>query len=201
MKIDWKRSASHWYFFLAATAISNFVLSWGVSIHCKPSPQERIRYMVFTYGVEAQKLVEFTSNKIPGIREVKIEYSNPVQEKDAQRLFTYVYETVDFYIVPTSWMSMASGYSCHFDENSIHQAVPSSSNFELYSFEGSFSGIKIYDHQTKQGAAKSYFTYASKDAPEEDFYLCFPASSCHTGSLGHQSLSEGLLIAEELLKL
>lgn len=64
---------------------------------------------------------------------------------------------------------------------------------ELYRFEGSVYGVKIYDAATGEGAALAYLGYE----PDTDYYLFFNAASSHLG----EGDGAALRVAEALLRL
>ena len=80
-----------------------------------------------------------------------------------------------------------------FDTSAITQGdiyIIPESEIEPFADDLTGDGIKVYERETKTGAASQYITYG-----EEDYYLFFGADSVHLDD------GKALMIAEELLKL
>lgn len=188
-----------WPFFLLGVLVVSMVTSIGVATHCQPRNDERIYVFAPVYDCDTSAFVnECKKGADETIREVSIKHGIPGKD-DTYRIFGAYYDSVDFYILPFSWVTKINSISAHYTKEKINELIPNSSDKALLHDDKNFYGIKVYDAATDSGSMKSIFTYTAEGVEQEDYYLIFREASIHIKGLSKSGSDNALKIANHLL--
>lgn len=196
-----KAIKDNWHYFLIGIAVTSTLVSIGISIRCKPSSGERIRYYICASNVDVSTLVKESKAACDEtIREVKVNHENLEISKNSG-LFGLVYDSSDIYIYPESQLERTIPLSAHFSKESIVLLVPNAEGKELYLDGEQYCAIKVYDKNSEQGLLKDMIDYHINNDDKQDYYLSFYKSSLHIGELNSQQSNYSLKIVNHLLEL
>ena len=190
-----------WYLYLLVTVISVVGFCLAVTFKTNPSKTEKVNFFLGTYDAKASKLDEkLESMKLSSIKQINITFSYYGSSS-----FSYVFQTtreeMDFYILPISFVNGDENLANHFsilDTNYLDNYFNLTLNY--LSLKEKTRGIKIYDHESKQGFFKDYVTYES-DTNEEDFYIFFNYKSPNFDKINNGQTSHALYIIKLMLNL
>lgn len=166
----------NWPVFLFLIALTSGLFCYLTSQKTKPTRSEKIVGYVSALEVNNKEIVSSINQvKSDVIRKVEIK-SNDVTKSDSVRYFDAISTSVDFYIIPETYMNVSYKRAIKYTIEEINEVIPYSVETTLYAYEGNNYGIKIYDKETKVGKLTNFITY-NNETFNENYYLVLSNSA------------------------
>lgn len=156
-----------------------------------------------------QKIVLYVDAQVPGSTALAV----ALEEKGADgirmvqvRPFSYAMfgsrdvQTADLYILPASHADTYRDWLCPLPEHDWQDAADIGED-DFLLLDGAAFGIRVYRAEDGSAAAGRYIGYGVGEETQEDYYLCFGASSLHVQGHAEAVDDAAVLYAERLLSM